>query len=97
MEQHSQLTQWSLQLSDLTISDGSVEEEPNSPNDLISLSEQYGPKRVKTPNMEVGQFSPLEMQRIRDRESAIYPTLEGMHITIASPDHCKYYPTHKSR
>lgn len=64
---------------------------------LEQFSEAYGPKKVQTPNMTVEQFSPLEIQRARDRESAAYPTLGSMHVTIASPDHCKYYEKRKSR
>ncbi len=71
---------------------------PDTPvEELAALSEGYGPKKVKTPNMEVEQFSPLEVQRARDRESAAYPTLSSMHITVASPDHCKYYERRKAR
>jgi hypothetical protein len=66
-------------------------------DDLIAFNDEYGPKKVQTPNMTVEQFSPLEIQRARDRESAAYPTLGSMHITIASPDHCKYYPTRRTR
>jgi len=77
-------------LSDLIINDGSA-------SDLSAASESYGPKKVQTPNMTVEQFDPLMMQRARDRENATYPTLGGMHITIASPDHCQYYERRKSR
>jgi len=34
----------------------------------------YGPKRVKTKEMEIEQFSPLEIQKANERASATLPT-----------------------
>lgn len=58
--------------------------------DLSTASKSYGPKRVKTPNLEVEQFSPLEIQRARDRESLPYPSLASCGMSIAEPNHEKY-------
>ena len=81
-------------MPDLVLNDGV---EDNTLSDVAAFSEAYGPRKVQTPNMTVEQFSPLEIQRARDRESASYPTLGSMHVTIASPDHCRYYPARKTR
>ena len=75
-----------------------TEPQPNTTiEELAALSEAYGPKRVKTPNMEVEQFDPITMQRLEDRKNTIYPTFGGFHMTIVSPDHCKYQDRRKTR
>lgn len=62
----------------------------NAGGQLAVLSEGYGPKRVKTPNMEVEQFDPIAMQRASERLGSVYPTLGTMHVDIASPNHHIY-------
>lgn len=84
-------------MSDTTISDGYENVESSVEESLEQFSETYGPKKVQTPNMTVEQFDPITIQRARDRESAAHPTLGSMHITIASPDHCKYHERRKAR
>ena len=60
-----------------------------SPSTPREMSQAYGPKRVKTPNMEVEQFDPMTIIRAQERENAVAPPFPwGM--TIASPNRCKY-------
>lgn len=58
--------------------------------DLAAASQTYGPKRVKTPNMEVEQFDPLTVQKAQERANAQVPLFGGFGITIASPNCTKY-------
>lgn len=44
---------------------------PETSNDTYTT---YGPKRVKTKEMEIEQFSPDIIQRVQERESATLPT-----------------------
>lgn len=50
---------------------------------------EYGPKRVKTPNMEVEQFDPLTILKAQERQAAEVPVFPW-HTTIASPNKDKY-------
>lgn len=58
--------------------------------DLAEQSEEYGPRKVKTPNIEVEQFSPVEIQKAKDRAKAVAPTMATLHIDIAKPNLCRY-------
>lgn len=64
--------------------------EPQDAADLAVVSKAYGPKRVKTPNLEIEQFDPLMMQKVRDREGSVYPGLGDFGWTVASPNRTKY-------
>lgn len=50
----------------------------------------YGPKRVKTPNMEVEQFDPRIIQEVAARENAGIPNLHNLGFSVAVPNLCKY-------
>ncbi len=54
-------------------------------SDIRLASTEYGPKRVKTPNIEVEQFDPNVIQRAREREQAINPTIESLVTSIGTP------------
>jgi hypothetical protein len=69
--------------------DTTINEGPSATSSPRELSQAYGPKRVKTPNMEVEQFDPLTMLRAQERENAVAPSFPW-HMTIASPNRCKY-------
>lgn len=58
--------------------------------DLAAASKAYGPKRVKTPNLEVEQFDPLMIQKARDREGSVYPGMGSFGWTVVSPNRTKY-------
>lgn len=63
---------------------------PTPEEELAAASETIGPKRVKTPNMEVEQFDPLVIQRAVERQSSTYPVFGNFGMTVVSPDTCKY-------
>jgi len=71
---------------------------PTSPQEESALdplkvaSQAYGPRRVKTPNMEIEQFSPVEVQKALDRQNAVSPTISDFAMDIASPNHHAYRP-----
>ena len=58
--------------------------------DLTTASQTYGPKRVKTPNMEIEQFDPETIQKAQERANSVMPTFCGFGMTIASPNNTKY-------
>jgi len=65
-----------------------------TPEELAALSQAYGPKRVKTPNQEVEQFSPGEIQKMLDAQNASTPVgLSDISMTIASPRASSYRNT----
>lgn len=66
-------------------------------NDLSERSRAYGPKRVKTPNLEVEQFDPLTIQRASDREGSVHPTFGSFGWTVVSPNRTKYNTPSKGR
>ncbi len=86
-------------MADTTITDGSEDDVADTGviADLATASQSYGPKRVKTPNMEVEQFDPLTIQRAEDRANSVYPTLCNMGMTIVSPNSCVYRRPRKTR
>jgi hypothetical protein len=93
-EGDSQPASWDAALTNLEL-DGAVEttEEDTTPtpeNELAALSQGYGPRRVKTPNMDVEQFDPRVLQAADDRQNATYPTIADFGMAIASPNCTKY-------
>jgi len=56
----------------MTIIDGTPADQPTG-NDAVPLGE-YGPKTVKTKEMEITQFSPMEVIKARERENSSWPT-----------------------
>lgn len=64
---------------------------PSTPEGVLAASSQtYGPKRVKTPNIEVEQFDPLTIQRAEERANSTLPTFGDFGYAIASPNIPKY-------
>lgn len=92
MVQHSLTTHWSLQLPDLVINDGQTTSSlpETMGEELKAISRDYGPKRVKTPNMEVEQFDPLTIHRLQERQNTVLPSFGTLGITIAKPSICGY-------
>lgn len=86
-------------MPDIVINEG-TQTTPSTPEgvgaELAAISQAYGPKRVKTPNMEVEQFDPIAIQRAEDRANAVHPTLGSMNISIAVPS-CVYQYPRKTR
>ena len=60
-------------------------------------SRTYGPKTVKTPNMEVTQFDPITIQKAKERSTAVTPTIGSLDFQIAAPNISRYQPSHLSR
>jgi hypothetical protein len=56
----------------MTIINGTPAETPIEEPE-VPLGE-YGPKSVKTKEMEITQFSPMEVLRAREREATSWPT-----------------------
>ena len=54
--------------------------------ELAAASQTIGPKRVKTPNMEVEQFDPLTIQRATERANSTLPIFSNFGMTIVSPN-----------
>lgn len=57
---------------------------------LAEASQEYGPKRVKTPNMEVEQFDPLTIQRATERANSEIPIFSNFGMTTVTPNKPKY-------
>ena len=57
---------------------------------VLAFSQAYGPKRVKTPNMEVEQFDPILISKALEREDVLNPSFADFGITIVSPNISKY-------
>lgn len=51
----------------------------------------YGPKRVKTKEMEIEQFSPMEIQRAEDRAAAPLPCFGSSHVCVGRNKNVRYY------
>lgn len=64
--------------------------ESSSAETLRGFSQAYGPKRVKTPNMEVEQFDPLTAQKAMERQSVVSPSFGSFGMTIVSPNLPKF-------
>lgn len=80
-------------MPNLTLNDATIATElpPETVGGLLAaISNEYGPKRVKTPNMEVEQFDPSTIQRLREREAVQMPTLGSLTFSIGIPSPCGY-------
>jgi len=57
---------------------------------LATSSQEYGPRRVKTPNLEVEQFDPNIIAKAVERENSGHPLIGDFAIAIASPNYDVY-------
>lgn len=71
---------------------------PNTDEETVAFSSQlYGPKRVKTPNMEVEQFDPRIIQQVSARENAVMPNMHNLGFSVAVPNLAVYQNPRSSR
>lgn len=63
--------------------------------EIKAASKAFGPKRVRTPNMEVEQFDPLTVQKALERQNAVQPTIGDLVISVGIPSpiygNCRHY------
>lgn len=64
--------------------------EPTTEDDLVEFHKSLGPKEVKTPNMTVVAHDVAQVQRMKERITAVAPTMGTLGGSIGKPKHEKY-------
>lgn len=90
----AQPSNWNEAIISITLpaaTDDSDDTDSSTPeSDLAASSQAYGPRRVKTPNMDVEQFDPIRIQTATDRQDGTYPTFGDFGFAVAKPNCSKY-------
>lgn len=64
----------------------------NTSEDILSIRENVGPKRVKTPLIETEQFDLDQLSRVAEKSNSFKPTLNNMLFSIVVPSCDPYDP-----